>query len=328
LFDTENMNYSIQKYHPRKAQAWNDFIERSSNGTFLHNRNYMDYHARRFDDASLMIYDGEKLKAVLPAHRINNFLYAHNGLTYSDFIFHFKLKLEHKIAIVQTVLAYLQANGITHLQVKSIPFVFTRIIDQSNEYIYQQLQARLLMLKPFFVRFRNNAVKINRNRIKNFKKMSQKAYQWEENPAGLEAFWKIVENNLQERYNSNPIHTFEEMQLLMKRFPDKIKLFTVKENQNILAGALVYYINRAMHFQYIHSVTHNEEREAVEWLIYEILKHHEHQQYISFGTSAVEENNLNKGLVYWKQSWGCTLINQSIYEIPTRHHSLLKNILQ
>jgi len=322
------MDYTIKIYHENDAGSWNNFITRSANGTFLHHRDYMDYHAERFNDFSLMIYQGEKLKAVLPAHRENEVVYAHNGLTYSDFIFHYKLKLEHKINIIYHALKYLHENKITALHIKTIPFVFTRIIDQSNEYIYHQLQAKLQYVKPFFVYLNENEIKPNRNRNKNLKKIAEKNYQIVENINHLSEFWQLVIKNLKERYHSQPAHQLNEIQLLTQRFPDQIKLYTLWSGSNILSGALVYYINKAIHFQYIHSVTQKNERDAVEWLIFNILKKHEQQKYISFGTSAVKANNLNKGLVYWKQSFGSTLINQYHYEVPTHHFYLLKHILQ
>jgi len=322
------MRYNIKKYQSQSAKIWNDFINRSANGTFLHQRDYMDYHAERFTDFSLMIYEGEKLKAVLPAHRIKNVLYAHNGLTYSDFIFHFKAKLEHKIAIIQTALQYLNEHDITKLYIKTIPFIFGKITDQSNEYIYHQLQAGLISVKPFFVYLKRNEIKPNRNRLKNIKKLAMQDYKIVQGKEKLSDFWKLVEHNLKSRYQSHPVHSLEEMEKLINNFPEQIKLYSLLHKNQILAGALVYYINNALHFQYIHSVLPKEERMAVEWLIYDIVNRHAHFEYISFGTSAVENNNLNKGLAYWKQSFGSVLINQYHYEISTHNYQRLNEVLQ
>ena len=48
--------FEVKQYTQEQAQEWNEFIEDSRQGTFLFNRSYMDYHADRFQDASLMIY--------------------------------------------------------------------------------------------------------------------------------------------------------------------------------------------------------------------------------------------------------------------------------
>ena len=64
--------FEVKQYTQEQAQAWNEFIEDSRQGTFLFNRSYMDYHADRFQDASLMIYRKGQLYALLPANRLNN----------------------------------------------------------------------------------------------------------------------------------------------------------------------------------------------------------------------------------------------------------------
>ena len=77
----------VRQYEQSDRESWNEFIESSKNGTFLFDRNYMDYHSNRFKDNSLMIYDSkEKLVAVLPANKRENILLSHGGLTYGGLI--------------------------------------------------------------------------------------------------------------------------------------------------------------------------------------------------------------------------------------------------
>ena len=71
----------IVRYTPDQKQAWNDFVSRSKNGTFLLDRNYMDYHADRFTDHSLMVYRRDKLYALLPGNIAGDTFYSHQGLT-------------------------------------------------------------------------------------------------------------------------------------------------------------------------------------------------------------------------------------------------------
>ncbi|MCI6404225.1 MAG: GNAT family N-acetyltransferase, partial [Prevotella sp.] len=40
----------IQRYDNRMQQSWDEFVARSRNATFLHYRDYMDYHSNRFHD--------------------------------------------------------------------------------------------------------------------------------------------------------------------------------------------------------------------------------------------------------------------------------------
>ena len=54
---------SIRRYDPAETEAWNRFVAASRNGTFLHDRGFMDYHADRFSDFSLVVEDSEAFAA-------------------------------------------------------------------------------------------------------------------------------------------------------------------------------------------------------------------------------------------------------------------------
>ncbi len=46
---------SIRRYQSDDASEWNAFLTRSKNATFLFHRDYLSYHAQRFQDHSLII---------------------------------------------------------------------------------------------------------------------------------------------------------------------------------------------------------------------------------------------------------------------------------
>lgn len=57
--------FEIERYTADQKAIWNQFVLNSKNGTFLFDRNYMDYHSDRFEDYSLMIYRKGKLYSLL-----------------------------------------------------------------------------------------------------------------------------------------------------------------------------------------------------------------------------------------------------------------------
>ena len=78
--------FEVRRYTPDKASEWNRFVAQSKNGTFLFDRRFMDYHADRFEDCSLMVYRQGALYALLPANIKNDVLFSHGGLTYGGLI--------------------------------------------------------------------------------------------------------------------------------------------------------------------------------------------------------------------------------------------------
>ncbi len=50
--------WEIKRYSDDCKEEWDGFVRESRNGTFLFMRGYMDYHADRFADFSLMASEG------------------------------------------------------------------------------------------------------------------------------------------------------------------------------------------------------------------------------------------------------------------------------
>ena len=77
----------IKRYNETDKDSWNQFVSESKNGTFLFNRNYIDYHNDRFVDFSVIIYSDNKIIALFPASISSpNRVVSHGGLTYGGVI--------------------------------------------------------------------------------------------------------------------------------------------------------------------------------------------------------------------------------------------------
>ena len=119
---------SIQRYTPEHKRLWDEFVAKSKNATFLHFRDYMDYHADRFTDHSLMAFDAKgNVLALLPANIDGDTLHSHQGLTYGGWLtpikhFNASTMLELFDATIQT----LKKNGIRMLVYKAIPYIYHR----------------------------------------------------------------------------------------------------------------------------------------------------------------------------------------------------------
>ena len=89
---------TIIPYSINRKEIWDEFVGKSKNGTFLLQRGFMDYHADRYFDCSLLVYEGispddeykenglttRDLVALFPANWIEEekCVYSHKGLTY------------------------------------------------------------------------------------------------------------------------------------------------------------------------------------------------------------------------------------------------------
>ena len=110
--------FEIRRYTSELADEWNQFIAKSKNGTFLFDRRYMDYHADRFNDHSLLFYLGNRLLAVLPAHASGDTLYSHNGLTYGGLVMSSRLTVVQTMNLFRELNEQLRQEGFRHVSYK------------------------------------------------------------------------------------------------------------------------------------------------------------------------------------------------------------------
>ena len=115
--------FEIVRYTADKAEAWNAFVAESKNGTFLFDRRYMDYHADRFSDYSLMFYADDRLLAVLPAHADGDTLCTHRGLTYGGLLMSVRLTIAETMTLFRELNDMLRTSGFRHVSYKAIPWI-------------------------------------------------------------------------------------------------------------------------------------------------------------------------------------------------------------
>ena len=115
--------FKVRQYTREDELEWNNFVENSKQGTFLFNRSYMDYHADRFHDCSLMVYRKDRLYALLPANRVDTTLYSHQGLTYGGLITNAEATAVGVCEAFLEINKYLYSIGIHHVLYKCIPWI-------------------------------------------------------------------------------------------------------------------------------------------------------------------------------------------------------------
>ena len=134
---------SVRSYVQADAAAWNALIDRSRNGNFLHRRSYMDYHADRFVDQSLMIERNGEIVAVFPANIQDNVVASHGGLTYAGLISGHALRAESTLAVFEQMGDHYRALGVDRVIYKAVPHVFHSYPAEEDLYALHRQGARL-----------------------------------------------------------------------------------------------------------------------------------------------------------------------------------------
>ena len=315
----EQSKVRIEKYSPDMKKVWNEFVESSKNGTFLFNRDYMDYHSDRFEDFSLLIYRKDKLYCLIPANRKEDTIYSHGGLTYGGMIMNNKCSAEGILEVFNEMIAYLNNHDIKRLIYKPVPHIYHSLPAEEDLYALFRNNAILKIRNISCTIDRRNRVELSRMRRRALKRAEESEIIVKETSA-FEEFWEIMEENLKNKYNASPVHSLSEMKYLNLKFPDNIRLFGAFIDDRMIAGGVFYVSSHVVHAQYMHAKEDGKERGAIDALVHHLLKNEFLQMpYFDFGTSNEDGGRiLNESLIHQKEGFGGRAICYDTYEIDIK----------
>lgn len=322
--------FQVRLYHPQDFTIWNTFIGVAKNATFLFDRNFMDYHSDRFQDYSLMVFDGEKLVAVLPANRVDDTVFSHQGLTYGGLVLSSKAKLSAAIAIFKNVLQFLHENAIEKLIVKSIPTIYSDYFSEELEYCLFIVQAKLTRRDALSVLDLTKKNAIDSNRMEGVKRGIKNELVVKEETS-FDLFWDtILVPNLAQKHNAKPVHTLAEITKLKHLFPNNIRQFNVYKNEELLGGTTVFVNKKVVHSQYISGNETKNVSGSLDYLHHHLIKEvFKDYHFHDFGIcNEYDGRMINKGLLFWKESFGAKTVIQNFYEVETRNYTILDTVFK
>ena len=307
----------LRPYSAARAGEWDAFVDRAKNATFLHKRGYMDYHADRFADCSLMFYKRDELVAVLPANHVKEHraVYSHGGLTYGG------LLLSQDITAVEAMQAMACAKEWMHRALnaqrwyyKPTPHVYHRMPAEEDLYALFRHDAVLESRAVSSVIDNGNRLPLHKSRRHGANKARNNHVAYEES-GDLRSFWHVLDERLLTRHNNKPVHTVEEMERLRSTFPEHIRLFVAKIDGEVVAGTLIYEMEQTAHTQYIASTELGRSVRALDGLLkYLIEEVFPHKRYFDFGTSMEPGSNLvSEGLLMQKSEFGARAVVYDTY---------------
>lgn len=309
------MAITITRYTAERQPEWDAFVERSKNGTFLFLRAYMDYHQDRFHDHSLLYYsDKGRLLAVLPANEVYSdgdaYFISHQGLTYGGMVLSTEARTVDVMAMFESTIAYLRNARFTEWRYKQMPTIYHRCPAEEDEYALWRNNATLLSCLISTTIPLNDCTlypEMERRRRRGVRKAQQLGYNIKETKA-IELFWPIMENNLHDRYGVRPVHTLEEMRLLMDRFPQNIRCYLAECDGMVQAGAIAYLCGKeVVHIQYGHATSQGKADGALDLLYHTLMEQYRSQgiRYFDFGNSNEQGGlYLNENLIAQKEGFG------------------------
>lgn len=310
----------IVRYTADKKAEWDSFVRESKNGTFLFMRDYMEYHADRFDDYSLMYYKDDKLLSLLPANKRGEALWSHQGLTYGGFVLTNKAHIVEIGEMFDETMQFLHEEGIKEWYYKQMPTIYHKQPSEDDSYWLWRNGAELVNCHLMSAIDLNTDFCISSRRHTYASKLKREGWKIVSSSEGtlLRRFWKVLSENLKERYDAKPVHSFEEIESLQRQFPENIVCQGIESPEGKLeAGVLMFLSSQVARTQYISASPEGKTSKALDYLFIHLLEHYKNAgyQFFDMGTSMVDDTHLNGSLVAQKEGFGARGIACRMYKL-------------
>ncbi len=305
---------ALKPYAAEQAGRWDAVVEHARNGNFLHRRAYMDYHAERFVDCSLLVERRGEAAAVLPASLHGDVVVSHGGLTYAGLIATPAMRAATTLDAFAQIGEHYRGRGIRKLVYKAVPHVFHATPAEEDLYALHRLGAQLKRrdLSSVIALQEAHEFTAERRRAVNKARKAGLRVQSGGDPA---AFHELLTEVLR-RHAATPVHSLAELRLLQGRFPGQIVLHEAYLGEALLAGVMIYDFGRTVHAQYLAASDEGRRLNALSLLLAELIENvYADRRHVSLGISTEREGQLlNDGLVAQKEYFGARAVVHDFYE--------------
>lgn len=307
--------FEWQPYSDARRQIWEDFVQTSDNGVIFHTRRFLSYHGRhRFCDASVEVFKNQKLFAVLPATVVEQngkrVLNSHQGASYGGFAYNSALNLKEAFELVEILEEHARSLDCSRVQLTLPPIIyqdnFSNYIDFAliqNKYSYLKRElSSAVALSPDT----NKMLGRYRGEARTAASKSERSGVEIAECDRFEEYYEILKENLKMRHGVTPTHSLDELLLLKRLFPAKIRLWGAFLGEILIAGVCNFTVNSRVVLAFY--ISHDEKYQkfrAVNLLFREIMKRSatEGFTWLDFGIFTVNTQP-NWGLARFKENFG------------------------
>lgn len=322
------MSIELLKYCDDLENKWEYFVSHSDNGTLFQTRRFLSYHeTNKFEDASVCFMRKGSMFAVFPAVKIKidgiMTLYSHPGASYGGFVIGDKTGLEDIHEMVGQMIAYAEKSGCKQIIITQTPSYYFRkyssYIDfslHSHGFSFRkrELSSVLTLGSDYDSMFRKFP-----DELKRAVRKAEKSGLVFRKSGDIEDYFKILSNNLSMRHGVKPTHTIDELVKLFDLFPDKIKLYSVFKEREMVGGVVSFSCNSQVNLAFYIAHNHDFQKyRPVDLVITEMVRDSVRLgfDYLDFGTFTLNMEP-NWGLCRFKEKFGARGVFRDTFERRT-----------
>lgn len=337
---------TVVPYSVTRKDVWDAFVDVCRQGSFIFKRDFMDYHAERYFDCSVMVCQGlteddnykenelhvQDVVAILPANwdeearRVES----HGGLSYGGLLTREDASQVDVLRCMQLVMKYYRNYlGAKELIYKPIPYIYSALPAEEDRYALFRAGATLERRMVSTVVDQMHALSVKSLKQDSAIRAVDAGFyiervlerRWDV----LEEFWSLLNDEESKVRGTEHLHSFDELKLLMDRFPKDICLLVVKNVETrIVAGVLVFETRQVAHIQYVAATREGRDNGALDLLFrHLIVERYKSMRYIDFGSSNSSDcQDLNEKMIFQKESFGGRAVCYDIYKVELKEFEL------
>lgn len=302
-------------YDASDRSRWNELARQSRLRHFMLQREYMEYHADRFMDASMLVEDDRgKVVALFPASRHGDELVSHGGLTFGGILSTDKVGVRRTLEVLGAIIEAARDLGATSIRYKPAPYVYHHVPADEELYALFRAGATLARRDVSAAILLDHRVGYSKGRKHSVKQVPSTVRVERSHDF---ARFMAIEAEALERHGATATHSADELALLASRFPDNIGLHLAMEDDVAIAGVVTYDTPVTRHTQYIGATARGKEVGAADLVLDHLISDAEGRfRWFDFGISTERQGRyLNEGLASNKESYGARAVNYDHYDL-------------
>lgn len=310
----------VLKFEYKDSTDWDEFLKTCPMATFLHTRKFLSYHKDRFEDQSIVITNDDGVWLGLFPAATNpedvTEVVSHPGITYGGILHKDQLIGASMLESLEEIFKYYRNKGYKRLIYKATPYIYHQ--KPSSDDLYGLFRYDAELYRRDLSCTIDLDFPLRKSRNKGLRKAEKSNIIINVSPKYLNQLWEILTKKIQEKYKAVPVHSYEEMLNLLSRFPEKIKIITALQDQQVIAGVVLFINPNIYHTQYMVVTLEGAKVFALDYLIsYCIgLARENGARYFDFGINNEQEGQiLNQGLYMSKVKHGGAGVTYDFYKI-------------
>lgn len=314
------MNIEIIPYTQEHEATWDQFCAGAVNATFLHTRRFLNYHGDRFKDSSVLIAESGKVVGIFPAASSpvdSGMVISHPGSTYGGVIHQGWLTGTRMIETLAALCNYYKNSNYQRLLYKVVPYIYAKAPAQDDLYALFRLGAKRIRCDLSCAIDLENRLVPSERRRRGLKK-AQKLVVLSSDSSFLSELWTVIAQNLARKHDVKPVHSLEDLVLLLNRFPEQVVMRCALLEDRVEAGVVFFNSLNVWHAQYIAASERGYEVSALDAVFESAIESAQQAsvRYFDFGISNEDNGQiLNEGLYRFKSEFGSSGVVHEFYEL-------------